>query len=292
MGCHVKRADGKLADDAAEDACEASTPRSCRARYDAATGAASRIDALCPPCLGAAARGSAFDALETMLDGQLNQAIYCAPGTGPLGGDDLGNVPIPHSDDATCERTVAKAIAKAAGCIIKCHMARADGRLADDAAEEACERTDPAKSCKAKYDKATDTASRIHNHCPNCLDYVARANLFDELEPLLDARGGDVYCCPTTTTTSTTTTSTTTTTLPGPCTIQGARCGSDGLGFCEPLCEHQCALACVSSGTPSSCASDAQCPPGQVCADGGGGIYQCPDSCGRPFQTGCNALHP
>ena len=216
LGCHIKRADGKLADDTAENACESTDPvKSCKAKYDKTTGPASKINALCPPCLDATARATIFATIESQLDNGTNAAVYCAPGT-PFGGDDQGNAPALKSNDQKCEDAVAKALAKASACIVKCGIKLAAGKLADDTAEDACE-TGPAKSCKVKYDGVTGPTSKINALCPACLDATARANQFANAETQLDALGGLVYCCEaaTTTTTSTkiatTTTSTTTT---------------------------------------------------------------------------------
>ena len=139
LGCHIKRANGKLVDDTAEDACESTdAAKSCKAKYDKATGPNSKVNALCPPCLDATARATVFATIESQLDNGTNAAVYCAPGT-PFGGDDQGNVPASKSNDQKCEDAVAKALAKASACILTCGTKLADGKLADDAAEDACE---------------------------------------------------------------------------------------------------------------------------------------------------------
>ena len=211
LGCHVKRADGKLTDDTAEDACESTdAAKSCKAKYDKTTGPASKINALCPPCLDATARATIFATIESQLDNGTNAAVYCAPGT-PFGGDDQGNAPALKSNDQKCEDAVAKALAKASACIISCGIKLADGKLADNTAEEACE-TGPMKSCKVKYDGMTGPTSKINALCPACLDATARATAFANAETQLDALGGVVYCCEASTTTTTSTTIVTTTT--------------------------------------------------------------------------------
>src|SRR5438034_5193668 len=211
LGCHIKRANGKLVDDTAEDACESTdAAKSCKAKYDKATGPNSKVNALCPPCLDATARATVFATIESQLDNGTNAAVYCAPGT-PFGGDDQGNAPALKSNDQKCEDAVAKALAKAAACILKCGIKLAAGKLADDTAEDACE-TGPAKSCKVKYDGVTGPTSKIDALCPVCLDATARANEFANAETQLDALGGLVYCCEPTTTSTTSTTITTTTT--------------------------------------------------------------------------------
>ena len=225
LGCHIKRANGKLVDDTAEDACESTdAAKSCKAKYDKATGPNSKVNALCPPCLDATARASVFVAIESQLDNGTNAAVYCAPGT-PFGGDDQGNVPASKSNDQKCEDAVAKALAKASACIITCGTKLADGKLADDAAEDACE-TGPAKSCKVKYDGVTGPASKINAICPACLDATARGNAFANAETQLDTLGGLVYCCEPTTTSTTSTTIITVTTTSTTTTTCGVPTGS------------------------------------------------------------------
>src|SRR5437870_13378321 len=85
-------------------------------------------------------------------------ASVAAPGD-PFGGDDGGCFPL-NKDAAKCQHVVAKKASKALVCILGCHVKRANGKLADDTAEDACESTDPLKSCKAKYDKATGPSSK------------------------------------------------------------------------------------------------------------------------------------
>jgi|SRR5262245_849481 len=187
LGCHKKRADGKLADETAEDNCENNLPAAadCKGKYTAVTGNSSKINALCPPCLGAAARAARFDAVEGIIDGN-NNKIYCA-GTTAWGGEDTGFIP-PDKDTAKCEDAVGKAAGKAIACIIKCHKARADGKLADDTAEDTCEGTtgSSTSSCKAKYDKATGNLT-----CPPCVD---KPGLFSFIVNTLDGINGTVYC--------------------------------------------------------------------------------------------------
>jgi hypothetical protein len=61
----------------------------------------------------------------------------------PFGGDDLGTIPTdsPKGVVTKCESGVAKAASKLVGSILKCHTARARGKLADETAEDACETT-------------------------------------------------------------------------------------------------------------------------------------------------------
>ena len=185
LGCHKKRAKGSLADDTAEDNCENNLPAAadCKGKYDAVTGNSSNINASCPPCLDSTTRANLFDTVEGLIDGN-NDKIYCA-GTTPWGGDDTGVLP-PDKDSTKCETGVGKAAAKAIACIVKCHKARQSGKLADDTAEDDCEKGSAPKSCLSKYNKATGKLT-----CDPCLD---KAGLFDFVESSVDALNGSVYC--------------------------------------------------------------------------------------------------
>src|SRR5689334_1597907 len=80
----------------------------------------------------------------------------------PFGGDDTGFVP-PDKATLSCENSVAKAISKYSACVIKCHISRASGKLADDTAEDACETANAGKGCGDKYGA---TISKIAAKCP------------------------------------------------------------------------------------------------------------------------------
>ncbi|PYM78871.1 MAG: hypothetical protein DME09_22505 [Candidatus Rokuibacteriota bacterium] len=175
-----------------EAACESGNPAtSCRAKYDRAT--ATLVAAgNCPPCLDASALAgplaSSFDALKG--------ALYCA-GTTPFGGESAGFVP-PDAATARCEAGIGTGVAKLLVCVGKCHIRRADLGVAglpfDD---DACERTDARKSCRAKYDKVSG-ALLAAGACPACLDSSTLAGLADQTEGLLDRANGQVYCASTT----------------------------------------------------------------------------------------------
>ena len=191
LGCHKKRAKGQLADDTAEDNCENNLPAAadCQGKYDAVTGNSSKINALCPTCLGPTSRGNLFGLVETLIDSN-NNKIYCA-GTTPWGGDDTGFLP-PDKDTEKCEDGVGKAVAKSIACIIKCHKGRASGKYADDTAEDACERTGGLASCKGKWDKAM---SHLNCASVSCLDTSGeRDALFAFVESNVDSTNGLVYC--------------------------------------------------------------------------------------------------
>ena len=70
----------------------------------------------------------------------------------PFGGDDTGLIPPPKSPIAKCEAGAAKAEGKLIKCILKCHADRASGKLADNTAEESCEKSlTTGKSCTALF---------------------------------------------------------------------------------------------------------------------------------------------
>jgi uncharacterized delta-60 repeat protein len=98
--------------------------------------------------------------------------------------DDAGFVP-PDASAGNCEAKVAKAVAKLAGAIVKCHVKAADA--ATEAAsfdEEACEAAE-----RGKYDRATAALSG----CPACT--VANLGAVrDRTESVLDSLNGAAYC--------------------------------------------------------------------------------------------------
>jgi hypothetical protein len=63
-----------------KNACEAGATKSCRGKYDAASG---KLDAkpICPACLDATARGTVADGARSFLE-QLQGQIYCDPTSG------------------------------------------------------------------------------------------------------------------------------------------------------------------------------------------------------------------
>ena len=105
-----------------------------------------------------------------------------------FGGDDTGF--IPPAADAKCEAGAAKAQGKLIACILKCHASRASGKLADDTAEDACEKTLVGKSCTALFAGAI---AKLKG-CPPCINGTTMANLAGLTESLLDANNSTVYC--------------------------------------------------------------------------------------------------
>src|SRR5262245_46635285 len=75
----------------------------------------------------------------------------------PFGGDDSGFIP-QNKLTLKCEESIAKAVGKASACVGKCTAARADGKLADDVAEDACEKLNAGKSCIELFDAAVTKA--------------------------------------------------------------------------------------------------------------------------------------
>src|SRR5438067_1316588 len=68
----------------------------------------------------------------------------------PFGGDDGGFI-TSNKGFAKCENSVAKNLGKAAACILGCHKKRAKRSLADDTAEDNCEKGPSPSSCLGKY---------------------------------------------------------------------------------------------------------------------------------------------
>ncbi len=81
----------------------------------------------------------------------------------PWGGDDSGFIP-PNPTLAKCQNAAAKATGKAVVCFIKCHIARANGQLADETSEDACE-----AACTQKF---TTTGNKLAGHLDcSCVDF-------------------------------------------------------------------------------------------------------------------------
>jgi hypothetical protein len=112
----------------------------------------------------------------------------------PFGGDDSGFLPPGGSKGAVgkCETAISKAASKAVACIFKCHDSRAAGKLADDTAEDACEKANNGKSCLAKYFTAT-TKAIGKGGCPSCLSGNVSL-IATQAESTLDGSNSLVYC--------------------------------------------------------------------------------------------------
>jgi hypothetical protein len=166
-----------------------------------------------------------------------------AQGT-PWGGDDTGFIPPPA--DAKCEAGASKAEGKLIACILKCHADRAKGKLADDTAEDSCEKTLAGKSCFAKF---AASIAKLKG-CPACINGTTMGNLAGLTEGVLDGNNSAIYCggAPSTTTTSTSTTSTIppTTTTSTSTTSTTLDCST--LAFLQP-----CGNAASAGGAPCVC---------------------------------------
>jgi len=184
--CTAKRSSGVFADDTAEDACEKNLAgKSCLEKFTAA-GAKAQSKDTTGGCNCISVSGLAT-VIEFDLD-SMNNAVYCDTTSGtPFGGDDTGDVPVAKSAVAKCEDTVNKLVGKAAGCIIKCHAARASGKLADDTAEDACEKNNAGHSCLEKFQASVAKLTG----CPPCLNATTLAST---IESTLDTGNSLTYC--------------------------------------------------------------------------------------------------
>src|SRR6516164_3059597 len=106
----------------------------------------------------------------------------------PFGGDDTGFVP--PAANAKCEAGAGKAVDKLIACILKCHASRASGKLADDTAEDSCEKTLVGKSCAALF---TASIAKLTG-CPACINGTTMANLAGLTETVLDGMNSSIYC--------------------------------------------------------------------------------------------------
>jgi hypothetical protein len=164
--CAAIRATGKT-DESAKDACQAAAVSALTSK--------TKLDG-CGECTDLATGASTMEADANTT----NAGVYCAPGT-PFGGDDAANVPAdaPKGPVTKCEKKVGGAVAKLAGGIITCHLARASGK-GDGASEEACE--------AAAREKFTLTAT---TGCDRCTDLPTLATT---IESQLDGANRLVYC--------------------------------------------------------------------------------------------------
>jgi hypothetical protein len=126
--CHAGRVSGKYADAAAEETCEAAAK--AKLELTKTTG--------CEACTDLASAASDW---EYNFDQYMNPLLYCGNGSSSFGGDDLGYIPsdAPSGPVTKCENKVGKALAKAVGDMVKCHIGRASGKYGDALSEDACE---------------------------------------------------------------------------------------------------------------------------------------------------------
>lgn len=118
-----------------------------------------------------------------ILSAGLTAGVAHAACANPFGGEDPGCIPpdAPKGPIAKCESGIAKSGGKLVGAIIKCHIARAAGKLVDDAAEDACEAKAKASYAKTKTDG-----------CTGCTQTLIASG--DSVETQLDAANALVYC--------------------------------------------------------------------------------------------------
>ncbi len=166
--------------------CEDTWQYSCRNQY---LRALAKLDqGICMNCLDEPKRQSLYteyrDVVSTAKD-----LIYCDANP--------SNTPFPDGhgfisqqrDVVKCQNQVMRNLMKAAKCLnLHCHQKTAEalfwGKPANNAA---CEDQDLIRSCKARF----DLASQKLTSCPPCLDTSA---VWTSFQQALDANNGDIYC--------------------------------------------------------------------------------------------------
>jgi hypothetical protein len=100
----------------------------------------------------------------------------------PFGGDDIGTIPsdAPNGPITTCNNGVAKATAKLAVGLLKCHIGRASGKFPDDAAENTCETTAKTKFGSTKVAR--------------CLPCTSLTTVAADIEALIDGNNDKIFC--------------------------------------------------------------------------------------------------
>ena len=144
----------------------------------------------CPSCLIANINLTPYaNQVETALDAA-NGDVYCA-GTTPLGDDDAGFAP-PDLPTFKCEAVVGKNLGKLRRCLVTCHTKYAKAAMAGGSFdEEACEQSDPIRSCRARFNRTRDKTAPI---CPPCLDAAAQDALAGQVEGDVDGTNDTFYC--------------------------------------------------------------------------------------------------
>src|SRR5689334_19280387 len=101
----------------------------------------------------------------------------------PFGGDNTGTIPsdAPKGPVAKCESGIAKGLGKLTAGIIKCHISRVTGKLADETAEDACE-----DAAQLKFTSKAKTTG-----CPPCINLNTLAGA---VEGLVDSNNSQAYC--------------------------------------------------------------------------------------------------
>jgi hypothetical protein len=198
--CHTRRADARFrevvlggraaADDAA---CESSA----QARVAASIASISATSGCAAIGAAAAARAAVLlaDAGEPASLDARQAAPYCDPSSGVSidpGGDDAGTVPASKAG-ALCAARVARAIAKLAGDVDRCHTKAAErlfARFDPPYDEEMCE-----ESAVARFDRKADRLAAT-GLCPGCLSFSAQHALAIDTVAWLDAGNGAAFPCP------------------------------------------------------------------------------------------------
>ncbi len=166
--CEIGRVTGKMTDQTGKDACDGAAIMKFTTKAKT-TGCGACTD------LANIANGAA-----TIVHSN-SSIIYCAAGT-PFGGDETGNIPAdtPKGPVSKCENSVANKTGKLVAAVVKCHIARAIGKITDDAGEETCETT-----------AITRMSSGTVSACDPCTDVAGTAS---EFERQMDSHNDLAYC--------------------------------------------------------------------------------------------------
>jgi hypothetical protein len=102
----------------------------------------------------------------------------------PFGAEDAGFIPpdAPKGPITKCENGVTNAVSKLAASIVKCHVGRASGKIADDAGEESCE-----GAAITKFDAKTKTKG-----CTACINLTTIA--FQTESDIDNVNNSSLYC--------------------------------------------------------------------------------------------------
>src|SRR5437879_5165144 len=111
-------------------------------------------------------------------------SMLVAARVGAVHFDEFGGVVPKDKKTAMCEFKAAVQVGKAIKGFTNCHIKRALGKLADDTAEDACE-----KGVADAYNKKIRPTG-----CPDCLGSTTG----ETLEFIVDSQAGKVYCAGTT----------------------------------------------------------------------------------------------
>jgi hypothetical protein len=185
LKCHEKKAvNGFRNRPFDEEACE----NVCQSKFTDSLGLLKAGS--CPACI-TQNQQNLFPSFEAAADG-FNGSIFCDPSGPAFGGDEGGFVP-GQVDVLKCELKFNRNVAKLVKCLgLKCHRHWVDFSFRGHPPfnEEACEETDPAGSCAARFAAAN---ARLAG-CPPCLSAAAQTAMFSTVEQAIDQRLGLAYC--------------------------------------------------------------------------------------------------